>query len=96
MALKHRLARLEKTLGLGPAAKCPICHDSAIRGICIYFEEEDGTLRLQSGTPPEPCPACGKLPKRDGVSDIIYGSAKVDRPFDEPFVELQVSQDHDS
>lgn len=92
MALKHRLAKLEKSIGLGPAVKCPICRDSAIRGICVYWEEEDGKLRLQSGTPPEPCPACGKLPKSVGVSTIVYSSAKVGRPFEESFDELQVSQ----
>jgi hypothetical protein len=95
MALKHRLVRLEKILGVGQAPKCPICHDSAIRELCIYWEEEDGTLWLESGTPPKPCPACGKLPKSAGISDIIYGHAAVGRPFEEIF-EMPSSQDHDS
>ena len=81
MALKHRLAKLEKILGRAPA--CPVCKDSAIQDTCVYFEEDDGTLRLDSGTPPEPCPACGKLPKSRGVSTIIYGHAEPGKPFEE-------------
>jgi hypothetical protein len=54
MSMKNRLAKLEKIIGR--AASCPQCHGAAIRPICIYEEEPDGTQRLVQGTPPAPCP----------------------------------------
>jgi hypothetical protein len=69
MSMKRRLAKLEKTFGGGPA--CLICRDSEIRPICIYEEEPDGSRRLVAGTPPAPCPACGKIPSGDGIWEVI-------------------------
>ena len=69
MSLKSRLVRLEKTLGRGSA--CPQCHGSLIQEICFYEEEPDRTLRLLNGTPPTPCPACGRMPSSNGFSAIV-------------------------
>ena len=84
MSLKSRLAKLEKILGR-PAA-CPQCHDSPVQQICIYEEEPDGSLRLVEGTPPAPCPACGRMPSADGISKIVIARQKErsDRPEDPP------------
>ena len=70
MSMKNRLAKLEKIIGRG--ASCPQCHGAAIRPICIYEEEPDGTQRLVQGTPPVPCSACGRMPSGVGVSEIIF------------------------
>ena len=70
MSMKNRLAKLEKIIGR--ATSCPQCHGAAIRPICIYEEEPDGTQRLVHGTPPAPCPACGRMPSGVGVSEIIF------------------------
>jgi hypothetical protein len=69
MSLKNRLAKLEKVLGR--RAPCPQCHDSPVQQICMYDEQPDGTLRLVSGTPPTPCPACGRMPSLDDIWAII-------------------------
>ena len=69
MSIKNRLAKLEKTLG---TFSCPRCRDSDLRQVCTYEEEPDGTRRLVSGTPPAPCPQCGRIPSGDGhITEII-------------------------
>src|SRR5437762_7330703 len=69
MNMKNRLAKLEKIIGRG--STCPQCHGSPIRQICIYEEEPDGTQHLVLGTPPAPCPACGRMSSGVGISEII-------------------------
>jgi len=69
MSMKKRLAKLERIMG--SAFSCPQCQDSLIRQICTYEEEPDGTRRLIGGTPPAPCPVCGRIPSGDGISEII-------------------------
>ena len=69
MSMKRRLTKLERIIGGRPA--CPVCRDSAIRQICTYEEEPDGSRRLVAGTPPAPCPACGKIPSGNGIWEVI-------------------------
>jgi hypothetical protein len=66
MRLRNRLAKLEKQSG-GPC-QCPHCQDSPIEQICLYELQADGTERLTEGTPPAPCPVCGKVP---GIVKLI-------------------------
>jgi hypothetical protein len=71
MRMKSRLVKLEKQMGRG--FRCPHCQDSRIGQICLYKLQADGTERLTEGTPPAPCPACGKSPS--GVALIAIPPA---------------------
>ena len=70
MRLQQRLARLERILG--QTESCSLCHDGLIQQLCTYEEDSDGTRRLVSGTPTHPCPQCGRLPRAEGISEVIF------------------------
>jgi hypothetical protein len=69
MALKSRLAKLEKIIGC--RYFCAQCHDAPIHQICMYDEWPDGTRQLVSGTPPTPCPNCGRIAADGCISQIV-------------------------
>ncbi len=58
MSVRHRLARLERAVGLtGP---CPVCHGRGctLADTCIVTAVGD-----EDPPPPPPCPHCGRTPK---------------------------------
>jgi hypothetical protein len=68
MNLKYRLTKLEKIMGR--RVLCPQCGD-ARHPVCFYEESPDGTRRLVSGTPPAPCPACGRIASGHSIFEIV-------------------------